>query len=275
MSPEERQLLTDLFERVRGAANTPRDHDAEDLIAQKLREQPYAAYFLAQAVIVQDQALQSMTNRVHELEAQVEDLESQAGANRQQSTGFLGSLGSLFGSRDSTPQRSAPYDQREGRLYDDYRNQDRYRGRDYYDEPAPAPGPWGRSGATGGPWSQPPMGSSGGFLSGALTTAAGVAGGMLAADAVRDMFSSHNNNNLTSGLFGGTNTNPGETVVNNFFGDNDKNVRDNNKSDDRAGGDSASGSGFADNSRDNDNNDDYDVADDGDFGGSDDDSNYA
>jgi len=275
MSPEERQLLTDLFERVRGAANTPRDHDAEDLITQKFREQPYAAYFLAQAVIVQDQALQSMTNRVHELEAQVEDLESQTSASRQQSTGFLGSLGSLFGSRDSTPQRSAPYDQREGRLYDDYRNQDRYRGRDYYDEPAPAPSPWGRSGATG-PWSQPSMGSSGGFLSGALTTAAGVAGGVLVADAVRDMFSPHvggTNNNLTNGLFGGTNTNPGETVVNNFFGDNDKNDRNDNKSDDRAGGDSASGSGFVDDVRDDDDN--YDVADDSDFGGSDDDSNYA
>jgi hypothetical protein len=117
------------------------------------------------------------------------------------------------------------------------------------------------------------MGSSGGFLSGALTTAAGVAGGMLAADAVRDMFTSHNNNNLTSGLFGGTNTNPGETVVNNFFGDNDRNDRNDNKSDDRAGGDSASGSGWVDDDRDDDN--DYDTADDSDFGGSDDDSNFA
>jgi len=270
MSPEERRLLTELFDRVKSVAGTPRDRDAEDLIAQMLREQPYSGYYLAQAVIVQEQALKATTERLQALQDQVQRLEADAGASRSQSTGFLGSLGSLFGSQSSTPQRSAPYDQREGRLYDDYRNQDRYRGRDYYDEPAPAPSPWGRAGMTS-PWSQPSMGSSGGFLSGALTTAAGVAGGMLAADAVRDIFSSHNNN---SGLFGGTNTNPGETVVNNFFGDNERNDRNDRSDDrDRAGGDSASGSGFVDDIRDDD--DDYDVADDSDFGGSDDDSNFA
>ncbi len=34
MSPEERQLLTALFERVRTASATPRDEDAEALIDQ-------------------------------------------------------------------------------------------------------------------------------------------------------------------------------------------------------------------------------------------------
>ncbi len=41
MSPEERQLLTALFDRVRTAAATPRDREAEALIDQATREQPY------------------------------------------------------------------------------------------------------------------------------------------------------------------------------------------------------------------------------------------
>ncbi len=53
MSPEERQMLTDLFERVRGQANAPRDRDAEALIADAIRTQPYAPYLLTQAVLLQ------------------------------------------------------------------------------------------------------------------------------------------------------------------------------------------------------------------------------
>lgn len=272
MSPEERQLLSDLFDRVRGAAGSPRDREAEDLIAQKLREQPYAAYFLAQAVIIQDQALQNTTSRMQELEDQVQQLESQVNERHSESTGFLGGLGSLFGSKsqqpaprgyDSGSQRD--YAQRDGRLYDDYRQSNR--------EPEPSPGPWGRAGAAGGPWAQQPsaFGSSGGFLSGALTTAAGVAGGVLAADAIRGMFSSHvgGNANPGNGLFGGNGNTPvEENTTNNYFLANDKSdSKSDAKPDPGASGDSAQGSG---NDNDNDDtNDSYDTAD-YDDGGSDD-----
>ena len=221
MSPEERRLLTDLFDRVRGAAGTPRDREAEDLIAQKLREQPYAAYFLAQAVIVQDQALQATTGRIHQLEDQLQQLQADAGAPRNANTGFLGSLGSLFGGNHEIQdrQQSRGSDQRrEGQLYDDYARSNRQ----YEPEPQ-APSPWGRTGAAG-PWSQPAMSSSnGGFLRGALGTAAGVAGGVLVADAVRDLFSSHwgGTGANASGL-AGFGTPVEETVINNYFSDDDK-----------------------------------------------------
>ncbi|MGA9488043.1 MAG: DUF2076 family protein, partial [Methylocella sp.] len=42
MSPEERQLLTGLFDRIRGAANAARDQEAEALIQDATRAQPYA-----------------------------------------------------------------------------------------------------------------------------------------------------------------------------------------------------------------------------------------
>jgi hypothetical protein len=94
MSPEERQLLTGLFDRIRGAANAPRDQEADALIQEATKAQPYAPYFLAQTVLVQDQALRAANDRLQELEGKVKDLEGQA-ANAPRSGGFLGGLGSL------------------------------------------------------------------------------------------------------------------------------------------------------------------------------------
>ena len=96
MSPEERQLLTGLFDRIRGAATTPRDQEAEGLIQDATKAQPYAPYFLAQTVLVQDQALRAANDRLQELEGKVKDLESRA-ASGPRPGGFLSGLGSLFG----------------------------------------------------------------------------------------------------------------------------------------------------------------------------------
>jgi hypothetical protein len=262
MSPEERRMLTDLFDRVRNASTTPRDREADDLIAQKLREQPYAAYYLAQAVIIQDQALQATTQRLQELEDEVHRLEGDAGSNRNQSGGFLSSLGSIFGGGQPSPNVPSrnTYSQREGRLSDDYARAGRYR----EPEPEPAPSPWGRAGATG-PWDQPTATSpGGGFLRGALTTAAGVAGGVLAADAIRDMFSSHvgGTNAFSNGLFGDDNR-PDETVVNNYLLNDDKSD-DRNDRDDRGDRETGGGSAAYDDDNDDDDNDvaDYDNDDD-------------
>lgn len=274
MSPEERRLLTDLFDRIRVAAATPRDREAEELIRQKLGEQPYAAYFMAQAVIVQDQALQATTRRLQELEDEVQRLEAQGSSAPAQSGGFLGSLGSLFGSQsqERPPQR---YDssQREGRLYDDHARGNRER----YSEPEPEPtsSPWGRAGATG-PWARSSSGmmgsmSGGSFLGGALSTAAGVAGGVLVADAVKDMFSPH---------MGGTNPlasagNPlgatgGETTINNFFdGDDRRADKADSRSDDRSGDRDDNVRNVDDTNDDNDDDGGFD------FGGFDDDDSFA
>lgn len=83
MSPEERQLLTALFDRVRTAAATPRDSDAEALIDQATREQPSATYYLAQAVIVQEKGLEAAANHIKELEERVRQLEAGESEHRQ------------------------------------------------------------------------------------------------------------------------------------------------------------------------------------------------
>ena len=217
MSPEERQLLSELFARVGQAASTPRDAEAEALIRDELARHPYAAYYLAQAVILQEKGLEAANARIGQLEARIRELEAAGSAQAQpgQSGGFLSGLSSLFGGT-AAPGQSGPSQQ-------------------------PPAGPWGRTGpqapaydggytrggpTTPGPWSQPAYGASapsrgGSFLSGAMTTAAGVAGGMLMADAVRSLFAPHFG---MGGLFGGGGLTGApvveETVVNNFYGDN-------------------------------------------------------
>src|SRR5579872_57852 len=105
MTPEERQMLASLFERVSSTASTPRDPQAETLIADAVRANPHAPYVLAQTVLVQQQALENASRRLAELEAQAQ-------AQPQQETSFLGSIGkSLFGggqqSQPAAPQRPA------------------------------------------------------------------------------------------------------------------------------------------------------------------------
>src|SRR6202011_4775717 len=69
MTPEERQMLAGLFERVASTAATPRDPQAEAFIDDAVRANPHAPYVLAQTVLVQQQALENASRRLAELEA--------------------------------------------------------------------------------------------------------------------------------------------------------------------------------------------------------------
>ncbi|MBX9458516.1 MAG: DUF2076 domain-containing protein [Rhizobium sp.] len=197
MSPDERQMLSGLFDRVRGAAATERDREAEALIEARLREQPYSTYYLAQAVLIQDQALKATTDRIQELEAQVRDLEDEGRrlAEQPQSAGFLGGLGSLFGGGQQRMEPARASRDATGSLYRDHQQASQsmqasqQRAESHSQATEADPSPWGRQPASAaGPWSRPAAPGSGGFLQGAMSTAAGVAGGMLLANAVQDLF---------------------------------------------------------------------------------------
>lgn len=222
MSPEERQLLTDLFTRVHTAASTPRDPEAENLIVDAVRAEPAAPYYLAQAVIVQEKGLEAASKRIAELEAQNAELRLANGTRREpeQRGGFLSSI---FGSGQTAQSAAQPSPQSAPRPYNG----------------APS-GPWGQSVepnpgqsaygqqqpgtmAPAGPWSQnmrsPSAGGS--FLTGALGTAAGVAGGMLLANSLSGIFSHHMSGlGLGSPLSEGLAPAPVEetTVINNYYG---------------------------------------------------------
>ncbi|SCB57142.1 hypothetical protein GA0061105_102129 [Rhizobium aethiopicum] len=214
MSPEERQLLTALFDRVRTAQAQPRDHEAEALIDQATREQPSATYYLAQAVIVQEKGLEAAANHIKELEERVRQFEAGASEHRQAEQGG-GFLSSIFGNTQTqqpapVPSNPGPWGQ-PSRAYDEPRGYDRQ-------TPQQPSGPWSQQA------SAPSAGGS--FLRGALGTAAGVAGGMLLANSLSGIFSNHMSSlgwgsPFGANPFGNASAPTEETVINNYFGNDD------------------------------------------------------
>ncbi len=68
MTPQERQLIDELFDRLARLGSSPRDAGAEAAIADGLRRAPNAVYALVQTVLVQDEALKRADARIQELE---------------------------------------------------------------------------------------------------------------------------------------------------------------------------------------------------------------
>jgi uncharacterized protein len=198
MTPEERQMLAGLFDRVNSTAGTTRDPQAEAYIADAVRAAPHAPYVLAQTVLVQQQALENASRRLAELEEQVK-------AAPQEETSFLGSIGkSLFGGAPSAPPPRPSYDA--GAYSRQYAPDPSFQRQPASVAP-PQAGPWG-----GQPQASAPAG--GGFMQSALTTAAGVAGGMVLAHSLGNLFGGHSGGlgAIGQGLGGGS----GE-VVNNYY----------------------------------------------------------
>lgn len=206
MSPEERQLLAGLFDRIKSNSAAPRDAEAEAFIADQVKALPAAPYLLAQTVIVQDFALQQANQKLEELEARLRESQSKP------ATSFLGGLfgGGSRPAAPPPPPRPAPpqgYGQPQGGPWGGGAPQQGYA------PPQAGVGPGGFA-----PQAAP---QSGGFLKGALGTAAGVAGGVLLADSIRGLF---HGGGIGSGLgidsglghagFGG-----GETIINNYYGE--------------------------------------------------------
>jgi hypothetical protein len=100
MTPQERKLVDDLFERLATLERNPREADAEDAIRDGLRRAPNATYALVQTVLLQDEALRQANDRIRELEG-AEPPQDQGGG------GFLDSMrDAVFGggnSRGSVP----------------------------------------------------------------------------------------------------------------------------------------------------------------------------
>ncbi len=92
MTPQERQLIDDLFDRIAKLESAPRDPDATAAIVQGLRRAPNAVYPRGQTVLLQDEALKRANQRIEELEA------SGSAPEQTQSGGFLDSMReSIFG----------------------------------------------------------------------------------------------------------------------------------------------------------------------------------
>jgi hypothetical protein len=189
MTPQERDLLTNLVSRLRQSPIQQPDAEADQVINDLVRERPDTPYTLAQTVLIQDYAL-------HQAQARIADLEQQMQGQSQPEGG--GFLSAIFGSGKTSP-----------------RPQPQYQPQAY--QPPPA-GPWGS--AAPQIFAQSPSQPS--FLRSAATTAAGIAGGALLFQGIESLFGGHGygyGGGFGGAGFGGFGSQPGitETVVNNYY----------------------------------------------------------
>ena len=192
MTPQERQLVDDLFDRLSKVESAPRDPDAIAAIAEGLRKAPNAVYALVQTTLLQDEALKRANSRIQELEA------GRAG-EQHQSGGFLDSMrDAVFGQdqpRGSVPNVRPPEVAsrpvwNSGQVMQQAQSPGQY-------SQAPYGQPYGAP--------QAPMGGGGGsFLGTAAAAAAGMVGGSLLLGSIRSMMGgSHQGFGDAAGLGGG------------------------------------------------------------------------
>jgi hypothetical protein len=193
MTPDERQLVADLFARLADLERQPRDPEAERLMREGLARAPNAIYSLVQTVLVQDEALMTANDHIAQLEEAVKQAEEAArqrgsGANKWNTGSVLRGAGSVpsVGSREEPMGVPPGYD----------------RGGAGYRDDAPPPGygapqgggygaPPGYGAPQGGGYGAPPGygapqgGGGGGFLGTAAAIAAGAIGSGLLLSGIR------------------------------------------------------------------------------------------
>jgi hypothetical protein len=177
MTPDERNMLQDLAGKIAQTPAPPRDPEAEDFIRKNIGSRPDALYLMTQTVLIQNLALQQAQQQIQALQ------------QRASQPAAVSSGGSFLGAQAG---RSAGYAQPGGQPYS---------------APPPQYAPPAQSVPN-------PGGGASSFLRGAAQTAAGVAGGVLAADAISSLFGHHGG---FGGFGGGYMGAPVEEVVNNYY----------------------------------------------------------
>lgn len=190
MTPQERQLVDDLFDRLSKVEGGPRDPDALDAIAQGQRKAPNAVYALVQTVLLQDEALKRAHDRIQELE--------RGGAPEPAPQGgFLDSMrDALFGGGQpqggAAPRGSVPSVRPAEPARPSWNTGQVLGGQP---QGGYGQGGYGQGGPAQGGYGQPPMGQpapqagggGGSFLGTAAAAAAGVVGGSLLLNSIRGM----------------------------------------------------------------------------------------
>jgi hypothetical protein len=154
MDHQDRQAIEQLFGKIAQVErqSTPPDAKAAEFIRSLMNQQPNASYYMAQTIVVQEQALSAAHGRIQQLEQEL--------ASRPAGGG--GFLSGLFGGGHQRPQAQQPYQPQPM----------------HGTPPFMAPGMGGMAPRGGG-----------GFLAGAAQTAMGVAGGVLIGNMIAHSFS--------------------------------------------------------------------------------------
>ena len=243
MTPQERQLIDDLFDRLAKLENTPRDSEAMSAIMQGLRSAPNAVYALVQTALVQDEALKRANDRI-------EQLESGRAGEQSQSGGFLDSMRSTISgqnqSHGSVPSVRPPAAGsrpvwNSGEVLDQGQRPGQYdQGPGPYDQraygqpgqPPQLPPGYGQQGGYGQPgYGQPfggppqqqgPFGGGGGsFLGTAAASAAGMIGGSMLLNGIRSMMGGSHQQQAFGNTGGDTGGHRGSVEDRRPDGDND------------------------------------------------------
>jgi hypothetical protein len=80
MTPQERDLIVAVAQRLRGTQLMEKDYEAERLIQSEIGNQPNALYLLTQMVIVQEQGLRHAQEHIQQLEAQLQTTQARPGS---------------------------------------------------------------------------------------------------------------------------------------------------------------------------------------------------
>ena len=182
MNAAERDLITSFVQRVGGAPaggafggavpatqppGPPMDREADALLADLFARYPEARYRITQLAFVQEHAMAEAQNVISQLQYQLQQAQQAAQAAQQQAAqpaapspwGAAAQSAPAYAPRQATPQ---------------YAPQPGYAPPPPQYAPGYAPGMFQQSGGSG-------------FLGSALTTAAGVAGGMVAGNALMNL----------------------------------------------------------------------------------------
>ena len=173
MTPEERNLVTELFDRLATLEDAPRDPEAERAIRDGLRQAPNAVYALVQTVLVQDEALKRADARIRELEGE-------PAPTRRATAAFSAACATACSGAASAARGSVPSVQRAGgRALAACRRPGVHR------RSGMAPPQPDRAAHAAEPARGPACGGS--FLGTAAAAAAGVVGGSLLLSGIRSM----------------------------------------------------------------------------------------
>jgi len=214
MTNEERDIISQFIARVGGATPAPSfaggsvpataqpalppvDRDADAFIGQAFVQYPEARYRITQLAFVQEHALVEAQNRIQRLEWELQQAQQAAQqaqqAGQKPSGGFFSGLFGGGGRPQGAPAQGDPRWGGQGAPQGYPGGQPQ---QPYYQQSAPPP-PQYPPNYQQGMFQQ--RGGSG-FLGSALTTAAGVAGGLVAGQALMSLFSPHQG---LGGGFGG------------------------------------------------------------------------
>ncbi|PPI88321.1 ABC transporter substrate-binding protein (plasmid) [Candidatus Pantoea edessiphila] len=162
MQLEEKQLIERLFQKIKKAEEhaSNRDSEAEEQIKDHIKQQPAAPYYMVQSILIQEAALNKLNQQVIKLKDEVLELQR---LNQTKGKTFLSKL--FSGNKPS--EQTVPLNTKNTVSSEN-------------SIATTAAGP--------APAYSIPRSSGSSFMSGALQTAAGVAGGVVIGNLLNNMF---------------------------------------------------------------------------------------